>query len=69
VEISLPGGTVRLFNPRRDRWSEHFHWEQFEVVGQTEIGRVTVEALRLNQERKLKIRRAEQIFGLFPPDK
>jgi hypothetical protein len=43
---------VRLFNPRIDRWAEHFacdgHWR---IVGLTPIGRATVAALDLNRDR------------------
>lgn len=61
-------GTVSFFNPRRDVWAEHFEWEDYTLVGKTEVGRVTIQALDLNHERRIKIRQAEQLFGLFPPD-
>jgi hypothetical protein len=37
---------IELFDPRRDRWSEHFAWTSdfTEIVGVTLTGRVTVEA-------------------------
>jgi hypothetical protein len=31
-------------------------------------GRATIAALDLNHERRIRIRQAEQMFGLFPPD-
>ncbi len=59
---------VPLFNPRTDRWSDHFEWDDYGVAGKTAVGRATVTALVLNHERRLKIRQAEQMFGMFPPD-
>jgi hypothetical protein len=57
-----------LFNPRHDRWTDHFEWRDFEIVGLTPTGRVTATALHLNHSRRLLIRQAETAFGLFPPD-
>jgi hypothetical protein len=37
------------------------------MLGKTEIREATILALGLNQERSVKIRLAEQMFGLFPP--
>ncbi len=44
------GTEVALFNPRRQRWSEHFVWstDGMEIIAQTATGRATVAALRLN---------------------
>ena len=58
---------VRLFDPRTDSWPEHFHWDRHRVVGLTAIGRATVFALDLNHARRVLIREAEELFGLFPP--
>jgi hypothetical protein len=40
---------VRLFNPRRDQWSEHFQLEGAQILALTPIGRVTVKLLQLNK--------------------
>jgi len=62
------GKLVRLFNPRRDRWEEHFCWTQAVILmGLTEVGRATVKALALNRPLILAIRRAEMAFGRHPP--
>jgi hypothetical protein len=59
---------VRLFNPRHDRWEEHFAWQNdVMLVGLTEIGRATVAALDLNRPLILAIRRAEIALGRHPP--
>src|SRR5277367_810604 len=36
------GQVTRLFNPRADRWQEHFRYEEAVLVGVTPIGHVTV---------------------------
>ncbi len=60
---------VPLFNPRADRWADHFAWdEDWRIVGFTPVGRATVTALNLNHPRRVLIREAEEWFNLFPPD-
>jgi hypothetical protein len=41
-----------LFNPRTQRWPEHFAWstDGLRVVGLTPTGRATVAALRLDSD-------------------
>ena len=63
----ISGSAVLLFNPRQATWAEHFRWDGYEIVGQTSVGRTTVAALDLNHPRRVLIRRAEELFGLFPP--
>ena len=60
--------TVPLFNPRTQRWADHFAWDERRVVGRTPTGRATVAALNLNHPRRVLIREAEEWFDLFPPD-
>jgi len=62
-------GSNPFFNPRLDDWDTHFDWDDVTLIAKTEIGRVTIQALDLNHERRIRIRRAEQLFGLFPPDR
>lgn len=47
----VTGEVVKLFDPRQQRWGEHFAWnaQGDEIVGRTAIGRATVVALRLNR--------------------
>ncbi|MCE9547901.1 MAG: HNH endonuclease [Planctomycetia bacterium] len=61
------GSGVPLFNPRNDIWQEHFSIRDFEIVGLTEIGRAAVVSLDFNHARRIQIRKAETLFGLFPP--
>jgi len=69
VEVADPdtGDRVPLFQPRVDHWHAHFGWEGYSVVGHTSTGRATVGALSLNHPRRIQIRQAEELFGLFPP--
>jgi hypothetical protein len=68
VTNSFNGEVIPLFNPRIDDWNNHFEWDDYTLISKSEIGRVTIQALDLNHERRIRIRRAEQLFGLFPPD-
>ncbi len=56
-----------LFNPRTDRWEDHFAWSGHTVVGLTPTGRALVAAFDLNHPRRQRIREAEEYFDLFPP--
>lgn len=70
VEFTDPesGRVVPLFNPRSDRWGDHFAWRRFELVALSPVGRATCDALSLNRDRRILIRQAEAMFGLFPPE-
>ena len=63
------GVLVPLFHPRQHSWSEHFGWnEDFTLmIGLSPIGRATVEALRLNREGVVNMRRVLFALGLHPP--
>lgn len=69
VSVESPGvhEALPLFNPRIDKWDDHFCWNGYYIVGLSPVGRATVDALLLNHERRIKIRQAEALFGLFPP--
>lgn len=61
--------TVRLFNPRRENWQEHFQWSQEldVILGLTPCGRATVLALNLNRPSLVHARRAWASVGWHPP--
>ncbi len=59
---------VALFHSRRQRRSDHFEFEKYSSIAKTATGRATSLLLNFNHDRKLKIREAEQLFGLFPPE-
>jgi hypothetical protein len=56
----------RLFNPRTDVWELHFRWQATRLEGVTEIGRATIEVLRLNHTEMLLVRDALHDEGVFP---
>jgi hypothetical protein len=47
---------VRLFHPRRHRWSYHFAFDGPRIVGWTAIGRATVRALNMNSPIMVALR-------------
>jgi len=61
------GEITRLFDPRQDRWEEHFRWEGPTLVGRTPIGRVTIAVLEINSPERLAHRRLLIAEGVFPP--
>lgn len=65
---------VPLFDPRKNRWSEHFTWsaDGQKILGLTSIGRATVDRLDMNDERHDdgSIQRARRLWirgGWHPP--
>lgn len=65
----VSGDMVPLFHPRRDRWREHFAWsEEFVLIlGLTPRGRATVEALQMNRDGVVNLRRLLYAAGHHPP--
>lgn len=60
------GKVVRLYNPRRQRWSRHFRFEGAIIVGRTPCGRATAEVLALNAVDRVELRAELGAVGLFP---
>jgi hypothetical protein len=60
-------GIARLYHPRTDHWEAHFRWEGAYIVGITEIGRATVEVLKMNHPEDVAIRAELIEDGDFPP--
>lgn len=48
---------VRLFDPRQNRWGDHFQWQDAVLVGRTSVGRVTISVLRINDPAAVGLRR------------
>ncbi len=63
------GQMSTLFHPRRQRWPEHFTWEDDNVTarGLTPSGRATLALLRLNSPWLVQARRIWILVGLQPP--
>ena len=63
----VTGQIARLYNPRRDRWVEHFAWRGPALTGTTPIGRATVEVLEVNLRHRVVHRQSLIDEGVFPP--
>lgn len=63
------GEAAPLFNPRSDSWGAHFRWsaEGTRIEGITPVGTATVEALKLNNELAVEVRRNWVLAGWHPP--
>jgi hypothetical protein len=59
---------VRFYNPRRDRWSQHFQLDQSMIAPRTSIGEVTARILGFNDRDRLLERQALIDTGRYPPD-
>jgi hypothetical protein len=64
----LSGEITPLFHPRRDRWGEHFAWDEagLRILGLTPIGRAAVTALHMNNTVILDARRNWVRLGWRP---
>jgi hypothetical protein len=52
----VDGQLVRLFDPRRDVWSEHFERRGSLILGLTPVGRGTARLLDMNDDDRRQIR-------------
>jgi len=57
---------VRFFNPRTDRWSDHFEIDGIEIKPRTGIGQVTARILGFNDNDRLLERRELFELGRYP---
>lgn len=69
VTDPLTQASVRIFNPRRDAWSEQFAWRQegLLILGLTACGRGTVAILNLNDPYHQSARAVWIIARAYPP--
>lgn len=61
------GQHALLFNPRRQRWVDHFEWSApspYEIVGTSSQGRATVSRLQMNHPDLVSIRRLLAELGI-----
>ncbi|MBY0228790.1 MAG: HNH endonuclease [Gemmataceae bacterium] len=62
------GLVQELFNPRRDRWPDHFQMDGARIEPLTAAGRVTVRLLQLNRPDRLSMREAVLKAGALDSD-
>ena len=62
----VTGELVGLFNPRIQRWSQHFRLQHGRIIALTATGRVTEQLLRLNLPVRVEIRQRLTAFGEHP---
>jgi HNH endonuclease len=65
----LTGVKVDLFNPRSQKWADHFEWSDdgTKVEGKTSTGGATVVTLRMNHTAIVAARRRWVFSGWHPP--
>ena len=73
VASLIPGSDVlvRFFNPRADRWGDHFALDRGDgitILALTDTGEATARIFGFNQSDRLLERRALQIVGRYPTD-
>lgn len=60
---------VRIFNPRKDKWNDHFYWTPtWRIKGKTAVGRATARALGMNRPAVISIRQQLDVLGRIPID-
>jgi HNH endonuclease len=60
------GDLVRLFNPRQDRWPDHFRIDGARILPLTKIGEVTARILGFNLSERILERQALLSSGRYP---
>jgi hypothetical protein len=63
---SSTGELARLFNPRQDRWIDHFSIDGATIEPLSGTGRVTASLLRLNATERIAERLLLQELGTYP---
>lgn len=65
----VTGERASLYNPRQDRWAEHFAWssDTLLIIGLSPTGRATVDTLVLNRQGVVNLRRLLVAVAEHPP--
>ena len=68
VRDPVTGKRVRLWNPRRQNWPDHFSWSEdgTEIFGLTPCGRATIAGLQLNRPELVAARSLWVQVGWWP---
>jgi hypothetical protein len=62
------GTVVPLFDPRRDNWLQHFHWNGPFITSETSTGRTTIQVMGMNSSARVQLRRTLIAEGLLRLD-
>jgi len=64
----VTGESVSLFHPRKQKWGDHFIWNEDYtlILGRTPMGRATIEKLKLNRTGLMNLRRVLHGIGEHP---
>jgi hypothetical protein len=65
---AISQSTATFYHPRKDNWNEHFAWSAdfTEIIGKTAKGRATINALKLNRQRVVNLRKILILAGEHP---
>lgn len=66
VDWEQNGVIIPLYNPRKQKWEEHFKLDGIRIIPLTATGRVTVFLLQLNAVERIKERRLLIELGEYP---
>lgn len=68
---TISGKRVPLYNPRKQRWRFHYAWNYdcSLMIGLTATGRATIEALRINRQELIDLRKILYSLDQHPPKK
>src|SRR6266487_6960680 len=47
---------TELFDPRRQKWENHFEWQRIYLAGKTATGRTMIRVLKTNSEDQVALR-------------
>ncbi len=64
--ITVSGEFRRFFNPRTDRWGDHFRLDDSAILPLDEIGEVTTRIFHLNHEDRVLERQTLRRSGRYP---
>lgn len=63
----LTGDAAKLYNPRRQRWNDHFQLNpNATILGISPEGRTTVNVMRMNESSRLRERKILMLAGEYP---
>jgi hypothetical protein len=64
----IGGQIISLYNPRIQKWSDHYRWNGGVIVGLTPEGRATLSVLLMNVPERVQLRQVLVAEGLMKLD-